>query len=100
MIKKDKIIKILFEAIEEANEIISSEQQLEKSEKTIIFGIESKLDSLGFISLIVAAEQKIEDAFKAEISLLGKDTIISENTKLLTIKDLVDYIFRELNEQK
>ena len=59
----DKVIQALFKAMDDVNQLLPKKEQLEKSEETVLSGESGKLDSLGLVNLIVAAERKIEEDF-------------------------------------
>ena len=55
--------------IDEINENSDSEDESSKSMDTILFGGNSKSDSLGLLNLIIAVEQNIEDELNISITL-------------------------------
>lgn len=96
MINKEKIIKTIFRAIDDINELSPKERRLKKTLNTVLFG---KLDSLGFITLIVAVEQKIEEEFEIAIILRDEKEMSQENNPFQTIGTLVSHALM-LSEKK
>ena len=86
MINKDKVIKVIYKALDEINEQLPKEKRLTKSPETQIFGNGQGLDSLGFVNFIVAIEQGIEKDF-------GVNVVMAENEEMLdfnTVEGLAD----------
>ena len=96
MINKERVIKTVFRAVDEINELSPKEQQLEKTLNTALFG---NLDSLGFVTFIVAVEQKVEEDFGVTIMLTGENGMSGENNPFQTIETLVSHVLM-LSEEK
>ena len=98
MIKKEEIKQQIFNAIDEINENSDSEDELSKSMDTILFGGNSKLDSLGLINLIIAVEQNIEDEFNISITLADEKAMSQDESPFESVASLSNYIELLLNE--
>lgn len=98
MAQRDRVVGIIFSAIDEVNLLLPQDQQLEKMLDTVIVGGDSRLDSLGFISLIVAIEQKIEQEFMP-IILTDEAAMSQYNNPFRCVTTLVDYILQQLNRE-
>ncbi len=96
---KEKIVKLVFEAIREVNDQLPIEKRLELSEGTIIFGREGKLDSLGVVNLIVAVEQAVEDNLGISFVLADDRAMSQKRSPFQTVGTLVEYINQLLKEQ-
>ena len=70
-ITKNKILEVLYESIEELNELRSNDQQLALSLQTQLLGDVAGLDSLGFVNLVALVEEKCQDRFGRSLVLLG-----------------------------
>jgi len=90
MEKKGKITQIVFQAIDDVNQLLI-DKKIEKSIDTDLIGESSKLDSLGLLNLIVAVEDRINDNFGSAIILTNENSI-SDNNPFKNIQALVDYI--------
>jgi D-alanine--poly(phosphoribitol) ligase subunit 2 len=99
MENRDKIIKAVYDAIEEVNDQIDEDRQIELSVGTALFGSGSKVDSLGLINLIVAVEQNIEDEFDIAITLADERAMSQEHSPFRTVGSLADYIETLLEEK-
>ena len=93
-----KIIKLIFYAIDEINSQLSKKQQLKKSTKTVLYGKNGNLDSLGLVSLLVIIEQNIEDEFDVSITIADEKAMSQKRSPFRTIGTLADYIDMLLNE--
>jgi acyl carrier protein len=92
LMRNEEVIKALFCVIDDLNQQLPKEQRLEKSIETKLYGGENALDSLTFISLIVGAEQKIEEEFGVVITLADVNAMDQEKNHFATIGTLADYI--------
>ncbi len=99
-INQDKIIKIVFNAVDEINELLVSERRIKKSADTRLFDKSGKggLDSLGLINFIVAMEQKIEQEFSTSIVLADERAMSQKQSPFMTVKTLVNYVSKLLEE--
>ena len=93
MTNQEKILKIIFSAVDETNLLLPNNRQLTKSTETHLFGDLSELDSLGFMGFIVATEQKIKEEFGGLITLANERAMSQENSPFRTIGALADYIY-------
>ena len=95
---KDKILEAVYDAVREVNEQIDEDKQLELSSETILVGDGSNLDSIGLVSLIVTAEQNIEDMFGLSLTLADEKALSQEQSPFRTVGSLVDYVELLINE--
>ena len=84
--------KVVYDSIDELNQQLSEDDRLIKSLDTKIFGSNSKLDSLGLVSLIVMVEQNIEDEFSVALTLADERAMSQKNSPFRTLGSLIDYI--------
>ena len=96
---QNRIKQIVFEAIDEVNELLDENQQLKKSEETILFGEQGSLDSLGLIKLIVATETKIQECFDVPVTLANEKAMSMKNNPFRTVQSLIDFISDLLKEE-
>jgi acyl carrier protein len=93
-----EVVDVLFDAIDEVNNLLPPEQQLEKSVDTVLFGGAGKLDSLGLVTFIVAAEQKVAEISGTAVTLADEKAMSQKNSPFRTIGTLTDYIILLLSE--
>ena len=99
MKKRKTIENLIINAVKEINEQLPQEQQLAKSTKTVLFGKDGRLDSLGLVNLLVIIEQNIEDEFELNITLADERAMSQKNSPFRTIGSLADYIDMLLKEE-
>ena len=89
---EERITQAVYKAIDEVNKMLPAKLRLDKTLDTVILGEKGKLDSLGFVNLIVATEMKIEEDTGVAISLIREETISSDHSPFETVKTLSGYI--------
>jgi len=90
----EQILKSIYDVVDQVNKVLSSDMRLEKSPKTVLIGQSSKLDSLGYINFIIAAESQISETFNTIIDLTNQDIALQDDS--LSIAALVEYISSHL----
>ena len=85
--------RIVSAAIDALNEQLSTDQRLEKTPETVLLGRNGKLDSLGFINLIVLLEEKCFEQCGVALSLSEVDASAGANP-FNTVNTLVGHIDR------
>ncbi len=97
---REKILQSIYNSIDSLNaQTTKSEEHVEKSDDTTLFGSDSKLDSIGLINLIVAVEQNIEDEFDITITLADERALSQEHSPFRDIMSLANYIEMVLVEK-
>jgi len=97
---KEKIQQSIYNSIDSLNaQTTKSEEHIEKSNNTALFGSGSKLDSLDLINLVVAVEQNIEDEFDVTITLADERAMSQQTSPFRTVGTLTDYIEMLLGEK-
>ena len=86
------IENLIITSVKEINEQLPQEQQLGQSTKTVLFGKDGKLDSIGLVTLLVIIEQNIEDEFGVNITLADERAMSQKHSPFKTIGTLADYI--------
>ena len=93
---QERALEIIFEAVDEVNEMLSDDRKLEKQPETILAGDEGKLDSLGLVSFIVAVEGAAQRHFGQDLGLADK--MDAPDHPLATIGSLAQYIAQEVKQ--
>ena len=95
---KARMTKVVYAAIDTLNEQLSQEQRLEKNLATVLLGNSGKLDSVGFINLIVLIEEKLHDDCGVSMSL--SDALNSTDANpFQTINSLTEYLWWLIEEK-
>src|SRR5262245_30754138 len=74
---RQRVEKLLYEAVDEVNLGLAEGDRLQKSPDAVLAGDAGRLDSLGLINFIVAAEKRLQTEFQADLSLT--DVITSQD---------------------
>ena len=95
-----KITHMLFNVVDELNQLRPREDHLAKDLETPLAGDFGRLDSAGLINLIVLTEQKTAQELGRPI-LLTDDRAMSQIHEVFrTLGSLADYIHLLLNEKR
>tara|TARA_Y100000996_G_C22548329_1_gene652719 strand:- start:1322 stop:1633 length:312 start_codon:yes stop_codon:yes gene_type:complete len=89
---REKILKIIYEAIDDINNQEDQTEEIVKSEVTVLMGQGSEIDSLGLVNLIVAIEQEIEDAFDISLTLADERALSQAESPFSNVNSLLSYI--------
>ena len=80
-----------FTAIDDVNQMLPQEYWLAKSQETPILGATAVLDSMGFVNLVAAVEERIAAELGLTFSLLGRK---DRTGTFETVGTLITYISR------
>ena len=86
MESRERIIDVVYEALDEVNRTRPRARALVKDPRTVLIGDDSSLDSLTLTAFIIAMEEKLERTYGETIGLV--DVIGFEGAGRLTIADL------------
>ena len=99
MEQREKLIYLIYRAIDEVNQLLPSERHLEKTLETILLNnsFQGSLDSLGMVNFIVALEQLIQEELGISVSV-ADDLIISKTQNpfesVAVLADNLDILLR------
>jgi acyl carrier protein len=97
--RRDRVVQLLFQVIDDLNQNLPRETQLSKSVDTPLFGEESLLDSLGLVNLIVGAEDKIQEEFNTTITIADERVVLQQRTPFRTVETLANHICQLLDAE-
>jgi acyl carrier protein len=95
---KEKISKVIFNSIEELNSNQDETIIVNEGLQTVLYGKDSRLDSIGLVNLIVLVENNIEDEFGTSLSLTSEKALSQKRSPFHTIESLTEFIFLQLKE--
>ncbi len=95
---REQIMGVIFEVIDRMNESRDPAQQLEKSVNAVLIGDSGKLDSLGFVNLVVDLEGRIQEVFNKEISVV--DLVLMKEFRQVSVASLADLLTEGINHQE
>ena len=86
------IEEIVYETLEELNEILPPEKKLTKSRETTLYGNSNALTSLQLVNFIAMLEEKLETKLGKRVTVVSEKAMSQKNSPFRNIKSLVDYI--------
>ena len=86
------ILAAIYRAADWINDELPPGRQLIKAPETPLLGTESVLDSMQLVSLIVAIEREVEDAFGVAVTLADERALSMQASPFRSIQSLADYI--------
>ena len=100
MLTSDNIQNLIQKAVESLNADLSAEQQIEVGPETVLFGLDSKIDSLALVSVVVDIETELNGEHNLEISLTDDRAMTRAVSPFTTVASLRDYIVELLEEKR
>jgi hypothetical protein len=98
MLTKDAVHTIIFQALTNINEERDSDDQLDISPSTVLFGADAVLDSLSLVSVIVDVEAAVSEASGRDVVLTDDRAMSQEVSPFSDVKSLSGYILLLLSE--
>lgn len=98
MNESETILSSIYRAIDWINEELPAGRKLVKTPETRLLGPESVLDSMRFVTLIVAIEREIEEAFGVAVRLADERALSMQASPFRSIESLADYIAALIRE--
>lgn len=100
MVDRRKMEEAFFAALDEVNGLLPPERKVGKSLDAVLLGADSELDSLGLVNLVVALEQRIDDAFGVAVALVNKDSMSRKESPFRNGGALVEYAAELVERQR
>jgi acyl carrier protein len=88
----ENIVAAIYRAVDWINDELPPDRQLIKAPETRLLGSQSVLDSMHLVSLIVATEREVEDAFGVALTLADERALSMKESPFRSIQSLADYI--------
>ena len=95
---KEQALAALYSAIDGLNQTLDPEARLDKSPDTPLFGSQARIDSLGVVNLVLAAEQKLTASFGKPVSLAQSLLADGAGSPPATVGALADLVIALLYE--
>ena len=92
MPRRSQVIQLIYDAIDETNEVLADNRRIVKAEDTILFGESSALDSIGLVTLILATEEAVEESLNTTVTLADEKAMSQKNSPFRTVSTLADYV--------
>lgn len=97
--KREQVLKIIIENVKNLVDTYPENQRFNVDENTILFGLNSEIDSLSLVSVIVDLETEFYDSFNIEMSLTDDRAMTREVSPYDNISVLADYIVELVSEK-
>lgn len=98
MFERDDIRDAVFRAVGTARQSLLDESALQVDEATVVLGEGAALDSMGFVNLVVAAEEEISQLTARPFHLAEALTdAAAEQRAFSTVGQFIDFIGRLIN---
>ena len=99
MKQMERILKTIFDAIDEVNEQLPEGGKVEKRVDTVLYDRNGRLDSLRLVTLIVATEERIEEEFDIVVVLADEKAVTRGRSPFRTVKSFAEYIAGRLEKR-
>ncbi|MGB7157928.1 MAG: hypothetical protein WBD40_07665 [Tepidisphaeraceae bacterium] len=86
-----KLVAIILASCEELNPTLKTPVDVSKGVEARLYGSQGALDSLALVSMIVAVEQSIQDAFNVPIGLADERAMSQRNSPFKSVGSLAEY---------
>ena len=94
-VDRERILRLVYESIDEVNRQFAQPQRLAKTPDTRLLGDGGQLDSLGFVNLVAAIEERCEATFGVSVSLTSGSQD-SADDRFDSVASVTDYLQRLL----
>jgi acyl carrier protein len=88
----EKILAAIYRGVDWINGELPPDRQLIKAPETQLLGSRANLDSMHLVSLIVAIERELDDAFGVALTLADERALSMKTSPFRSIQSLADYI--------
>lgn len=96
MTVSDQVVQIIFDAIDEANEVRPKHEWIKKERDAPLVGADSGLDSLSLLNLVLAVEARANAKFEASLDLSGLLAVDPSTSPLRTVAVLAEHVTTRL----
>jgi acyl carrier protein len=88
----DGVLSMVYEAVARTNEDLEPELRIKARPDEMLMGPEAKLDSLGFVSLILEIEALAHERLGVTLELVNDRALSQERSPFRTLESLVAYV--------
>lgn len=93
------IEKIVIDNVNALVETFPEDQKFEVNANTVLFGQDSKIDSLSLVSVIVDLETMLSIDYNLDISLTDDRAMTREKSPFDSVKNMIEYIDELVKEK-
>ncbi len=99
MADRERILKAVYEAIDELNSQLPPGVSIEKSLDATLYGPSGKLESLDFVTLVMEVEEKMKAEFGVDITIADEHLLSKEQSPFSSVQTLIEYLEEVLKEE-
>jgi hypothetical protein len=96
---KKNIDQMIYSSLDEVLNELNLKNEFKKEASTEIYSGDGLLDSLGLVTFLVSLEQKINDAYKINITIASDKAMSMTNSPFSTIYSLSNYLQKLIEEK-
>ncbi len=96
---RPKVLEIIGQSVGDLNDFRPDDDKLEFAEELVLFGRDSKIDSLDLVSVITEVEEALSDTFDVDISLTDDRALAHQPSPFDSVKNLADYIVETMSQE-
>ena len=97
---QQEILALVYAAIDEVNAQSADAVAIAKTPDTRLLGGSQGVDSLTFVNLVVALEEKIQDSLGHSVVLVDEDSMALQEHPFRTVGTLAEYVEKIIAKQK
>jgi acyl carrier protein len=90
-----KIENIVDRAIDRLNEVLPAGEPITRSLDTVLLGEGGRLDSMGFVNLVVALEDELEAQLGTKLDMA--EELLAAGKEIRTVADLEELLLRMIS---
>lgn len=98
MSHRERIVRVVYDAVDELNEQLPEGTLVEKSPDAPLYGKSGKLESLDFVTFIMEVEEKFRDEFGVDVMITDENLLSKQNSPFSTLGTLTEYLEGVLKE--
>ena len=95
---REDILALVYSAIDDIDAVNAEGAPLQKAPEARLLGSDSGVDSLTFVNLVVALEERIQKTLGKSVVLVDEDNMAAEEHPFRTVGTLSEYVDKVLNK--
>src|SRR6202165_1790029 len=96
---EERILKAVYDAIDELNAQLPPGVSVEKSLDAPLYGASGKLESLDFVTLVMEVEEKIKAEFGVDITIADENLLSKDKSPFSSLGTLIEYLEEVLKQE-
>jgi acyl carrier protein len=88
----DGVAALVYEAVARTNDELELEEHIDARPDEVLIGSGAKLDSLGFVSLVLEIETLVHERLGVDVELVNERALSQEHSPFRTLGTLIAYV--------